>query len=123
MGGGEVSALAYESWWKWEEKRKARRKEEGESLKKARKRSGQLRLSPLIYLWGGRRGDKGIARGDASSPSTDLARPPTMLTWESGRDINGGGRVWPHRRPSSWVDDGPRGYCQRSGDGGPHSPG
>ena len=47
---------------------------EGESLKKTRERNGQLRFSPRLYTYGvERRGDKGIAHGDASSPSTNPA--------------------------------------------------
>jgi len=71
----------------------------------------------------GRRSDKGIICDGASSPPTDSARSPTMSTWGSGRDIDGGGRVWPHQRPVPRVGDGLGGYYQHNGIEGSHPPG
>jgi len=66
-------------------KKEAGDEDERRGLRATREHGGQLCPPLLIYLWEGKRQiDKGINYGDALSTLTDLARPPTMATWESG---------------------------------------
>ena len=79
------------------------RKKRCESLKKVERcNRTSAPLSSLIYLWGeGRRKserqeDHLLQRLIASG---GFGMTPMMSTWESGRSIDGGRRVWPHQRP------------------------